>query len=962
MEIAELFYSVTGEGFETLASNILSAVNGVNTLGDVLTQKVSKPLMDIAGHAIATTITFDKEMSRVSAVTGATGKDFDALEASAREMGRSTSKTATEAAQAMEFMGLAGWNLTEIQEGLEPVLRASEAGMMDLGLTSDLVTDSMAALGIGTQDLSRYLDIGAKAQNTSNQSLQQFLEAMNTAGGVFKMFNVPLEESAALLGILANRHYKGAEAGNALISIMNNLTTGTGQSGKAMKALGIEVYDLTTGKFRGISTILKDINEKFKGMTEEQKNTYIQMIGGKTRTKELTAMLNGAGDELDELTDKLKSSDGALNDMAKTMQGNLAGQLTRLKSGLEDIALSIGKRFIPYLEKAVSWVQKVVDNFSGLSDSTLDTIIVIGGIVAAIGPFLLAIGTLATGLAVAAGLLYALTTPIGLVVAGIGLLSGVVVAFAGAAGIGLLYTAMDKDFGKTLRASLDTLKSKLSELSGFINSNWKPAIEYLFTGNDMALDAIKSEAFKQSIVELKGTLDEFSSNVKIALGDVNKALKTIDTKDFEAASTKVSKGVKSLIGSLNNLISVYNKAKMVKLNWEIFIGTSGIATAEEKLRAEKAKLEKLEMEIEALTKEKKKYTREYEMATTVKGVSEAQAKLTEVNNKIDQKAKELTSAEKTYNKKHNIKVEATVDELEAKTKMKASDDDFERWVKIQLKGNKKIIVDGEVNDESLRNKINAHNDEITTKVNSGQISGTEKVNIDANVNSTQAIEKVTNANAGITNVANFAIPNILKSFGMDASVNTSSAVSKTNNANNRIKTASEKKVPNNTKYFSLYANVDTSSAVASVGSAINAIWWYADNITIPVIHKTATIVLDVVKKGWEALTGRATGGLVTESLTLVGERGPELVSLPYGSYVYTAQESQALMNKMTIPDSASFKNLNIGKPPNNITYNNETSQIDNSVYNVTIDAKNVKEFNDVIRVLRSAKKERNMRG
>jgi TP901 family phage tail tape measure protein len=377
MQIADLFYSVRGEGFDQLESKINKTSKKLAGWGVAFSAGVTTPILAMGTGIIKTTMTFDEEMSRAKAVTGETGEGFDTLRNLALEMGASTSKSATEAAQAISYMGLAGWDLTQIQEGLEPVLRASEAGMMDLGTTSDLVTDSMSALGIGTEDLGRYLDIAAKAQNTSNQSMEQFLNAMVTAGGTFKMFNIPLEESGALLGILANRGFKGSEAGNALTSVFANLTSGTGQAGKAMKKLGIEVYD-GQGKFRGATTILKEMNEKFDGMTEAQRNTYIQMIGGKTRTKELNALLNGTSEELDNLTDGLYNSDGALSEMAKTMKDNFSGQVTSLLSRLEGIAISIGDRLTPYLRLAAEWVQKLADWFYQLSNPIKDAIIVIG--------------------------------------------------------------------------------------------------------------------------------------------------------------------------------------------------------------------------------------------------------------------------------------------------------------------------------------------------------------------------------------------------------------------------------------------------------------------------------------------------------------------------------------------------------------------------------------------------------
>ena len=154
-------------------------------------------------------------------------------------MGKTTSKTATESAQALEYMALAGWDVDTSISALPSVLKMSEASGMELGRTSDLVTDSMAALGVSVNELPNYLDVVTKAQNKSNQTAEQLMEAYLGVGGTMKNLNVPIAESATALGVLANRGIKGSEAGNALNAVMVNLTTGTGQAGKMMQEMGI---------------------------------------------------------------------------------------------------------------------------------------------------------------------------------------------------------------------------------------------------------------------------------------------------------------------------------------------------------------------------------------------------------------------------------------------------------------------------------------------------------------------------------------------------------------------------------------------------------------------------------------------------------------------------------------------------------------------------------------------------
>ncbi|SHK49038.1 phage tail tape measure protein [Paramaledivibacter caminithermalis] len=244
--------------------------NKLQGVGKQLTTKVTLPILGIGAASTKLGMEFEKSMSEVSAVTGATGEEFDKLEKLAREMGSKTSKSASEAADAIKYMGLAGWDTSQIMKGLEPVLRLSEAGNIDLGRASDLVTDSMSALGLTTEELRTYLDQMAQTSRKSNTNIDQLAEAMIVAGGTLKNLNVPLDEANALFGILANRGKKGSEAGNSLNSILINLTSGAGQAGKAMEELGLSAFD-SNGKFKGIGNVLKELKEKLSGLTEEQK-------------------------------------------------------------------------------------------------------------------------------------------------------------------------------------------------------------------------------------------------------------------------------------------------------------------------------------------------------------------------------------------------------------------------------------------------------------------------------------------------------------------------------------------------------------------------------------------------------------------------------------------------------------------------------------------------------------------
>lgn len=292
---------------------------------------------------------FEAAMSSVAATAGATEEEYAMLEAAALEMGRTTAKTASESAAALEYMALAGWTVEQSITGLPSILRLSEATGLDLARTSDLVTDSMAALGLTVDELAGYLDVAAKANNKSNQTAEQLMEAYLGVGGTMHNLNVPITESATALGVLANRGIKGSEAGTALNAIMVNLTTGTGKAGKAMEALGISAFD-SEGNFIGLQETLLQLNTALANCTEEERNAYLAAIGGKTHVDALNDLMAGLNTEVADgvsewaaLEEELGNANGALEQMASVKLDNLNGDMAIFKSALEDTGIAIYK-------------------------------------------------------------------------------------------------------------------------------------------------------------------------------------------------------------------------------------------------------------------------------------------------------------------------------------------------------------------------------------------------------------------------------------------------------------------------------------------------------------------------------------------------------------------------------------------------------------------------------------------
>ena len=400
-EVKELSNELLKMPFDKISSSLNGVGNDLKSIGQSMTTGVTAPITLAGAAATKAGTDFTSAMSKLQATSGIADKtatSYVNLEKKALEMGSSTSFSASEAAEGLTYLALAGWDVETQIERIEPVLRAAEAGGMDLARCSDLVTDSMSSASIASEDFATYLDIVAQAQRKSNTSMEQMLEAYTIAGGMFSSLNIPLEESGALLGILANKGTKGSEAGNALISVFSNLITETGQAGTALEAMGISLYD-STGKQRNMVEVLKEMAKKLgvtadgtSNLTEQQQQQYAAMVGGKTQFDTLMKLLSGVSNEYDELHSQLVNSNGALEEMATIMKDNLGGKIDNMKSAIEGALIEAFKALEPTLEKIVGWITETANWFSNLDEEAQKNIVTIAGVAAATGPLLAVLG------------------------------------------------------------------------------------------------------------------------------------------------------------------------------------------------------------------------------------------------------------------------------------------------------------------------------------------------------------------------------------------------------------------------------------------------------------------------------------------------------------------------------------------------------------------------------------------
>lgn len=390
--------AASGEKLKTVGNNISSA-------GEKLLP-VTAGVMALGTAAVTTAANFESSMSQVQATMGIT-KDsistvngesvntMDTLGKLAKKMGAETAFSASECAQALNYLALAGYDTQEMCDTLPTVLNLAAAGDIELALASDMVTDAMSALGMGVDEAGTMVDQMAKTASTTNTSVAQLGEGILTIGATAKSIKGGTVELSTALGILANNGIKGAEGGTHLRNIILSLQNPTDKATASMESLGVQVYD-SQGNMRSMNDILGDLNKSMDGMTSEEKSNIISNIFNKTDLSSVNALLANTGDTWDELQQSITNSGGAAQQMADTQLDNLQGQLTILKSALEGLAISFGELMMPAIKQIVGWVQKFVDWLNGMDDGTKKVVVTIALLAAALGPVLIVVGKVIT--------------------------------------------------------------------------------------------------------------------------------------------------------------------------------------------------------------------------------------------------------------------------------------------------------------------------------------------------------------------------------------------------------------------------------------------------------------------------------------------------------------------------------------------------------------------------------------
>lgn len=307
--------------------------------------------------AVKTGAQFDSTMSEVQALTGATGNDFTKLRDKAKEMGATTVFSASEAAEAMTYMGMAGWKTEDMLGGISGIMNLAAASGEDLAITSDIVTDALSGFGMQAKESGHFADILATASSNSNTDVAMMGETFKYVAPVMGSLGYTAEDAALSIGIMANSGIKASQAGTTLRSIVTRLATDAGASSKSLGALGIvteklgvEFYNMD-GSARPLTWVLEDMREAWKGLTVEEQNNYAKKIAGQEAISGFLALMNAEEGTWNDLAASIENCGGAADRMAKIKLDNLAGDVKMLQSAFEGLQITLSDALTPTLRE-----------------------------------------------------------------------------------------------------------------------------------------------------------------------------------------------------------------------------------------------------------------------------------------------------------------------------------------------------------------------------------------------------------------------------------------------------------------------------------------------------------------------------------------------------------------------------------------------------------------------------------
>lgn len=371
--------SIDSKGFQSGIDGIGSiAEKGLKATGAILAGTATA-IGAIGAASVKVGSDFEASMSKVAAISGATGDDLKALTDKAKEMGATTKFSASESADALQYMAMAGWKTEDMLNGLEGIMNLAAASGEDLATTSDIVTDALTAFGLSAEDSTHFADVLAQASSNANTNVGMMGETFKYVASVAGALGYTAEDTALAIGLMANSGIKASQAGTSLRSIMSRMAKPTKEVQGAMDKLGVSLTD-SNGNMKSLNEVMGDLRNGFAGLSEAEAAEMAAALGGQEAMSGLLAIVNASDDDFDKLSDAIYSCDGAAKRMADTMNDNLQGQITILKSGLEGLGISLYENMEAPLKEVVKEAQNMVQQLQdAFNNGGLDSLVTKAG-------------------------------------------------------------------------------------------------------------------------------------------------------------------------------------------------------------------------------------------------------------------------------------------------------------------------------------------------------------------------------------------------------------------------------------------------------------------------------------------------------------------------------------------------------------------------------------------------------
>lgn len=471
--------------FEKKSNSMTTAVGNVmRSTGASMTKYVTAPLIGIGVAAAKVGGDFEAQMSRVKAISGATGDAFEQMKQQAIDLGAKTAFSAKESAAGMENLASAGFSAQEIMKAMPGLLDLAAVSGGDVALASENTATALRGFGLEASEAGHVADVFARAAADTNAEVGDMGEALKYVAPVANSMGISLEETAAAIGIMSDAGIKGSQAGTTLRGALSRLARPTKAMQDTMDNLGVSFYD-ADGKMKPLKTQVELLKKAFEGLTPEQQQNALVTLYGQESLSGMMALIDKGPDSLGKLTKSLKDSDGAADDMARTMQDNMNSSIEQMFGAFESAAIVIQKILAPSIKKVADAISGLVEKFVSAPESTQKLVVAIGLIVAAIGPLIFMIGSviiwinrvkvafkalsesskLFSGLSKAMGLL---TNPVFLVIAAVALLV-----------VGFIYLwNTSEDFRNFWIGLWEGIKSAVSSAVEWIQNAWKSTGEW----------------------------------------------------------------------------------------------------------------------------------------------------------------------------------------------------------------------------------------------------------------------------------------------------------------------------------------------------------------------------------------------------------------------------------------------------------------------------------------------------